>query len=127
MSTVRDIIERAFRKVGVVAHDEPMTADEADAGLAAFNEMLSAWDLDGIDLSYTDKALSDTFPLADKFREGTIYLLASRLSPEFSAPQGFDADDFFRKIQASYMTIGEATINSALTWRGRTYKSGWSS
>lgn len=129
MTTVRDIVERAHRKIGVAPLDEPLTAEMADNGLDAFNEMLSAWVLDGITLSpaFTDKALSDTFPLADKFREGTVYLLAERLRPDYTRPATFDADDFFRKVQASYTTISEVTIDTALTWRGRTLQDGWSS
>ena len=33
MTTARDIVERAFRKLGVVASDEPMTADQAANGI----------------------------------------------------------------------------------------------
>lgn len=126
MTTVRGIIERAYRKTGIVAVDEPMDADQAAAGLSAFNEMVSAWALDGITLSpaFTDALLDDTFPLADKFREGTIYLLASRLAPEWLRPVAFDADDFFRKVQAAYMVVTEATIDSTLTWQGRTLQDG---
>ena len=116
MTTVRDVIERAYRKIGVVAMDEPMDAEQGSAGLSAFNEMVSAWALSGVTLSpaFTDAAQSDAFPLADKFREGTIYLLASRLAPEWTVPVSFDADDFFRKIQAAYMAISEVTMDGNL-------------
>ncbi len=43
MTLVRVIIEDAFRKVGVVAHDEPMTADYAAHGLRELNRMLKGW------------------------------------------------------------------------------------
>lgn len=114
MATVNDIVTRAYRKIGIVAHDEAMTSDQGASGLSAFNEMLSAWALDGITITYSDLALTDTFPLADKYREGVIYLLASRITPEFAMPVGFDPSDFFRKIQASYMAISAATIPSPL-------------
>lgn len=128
MTTVRDIIERAYRKIGVVAIDEPMSAEQASEGLSAFNEMVSAWALAGVTLTpaFTDATINDAFPLADKFREGTIYLLASRLAPEWLAPVTFDADDFFRKIQAAYAVVNEVVINPALTWQGSTYPTGWS-
>lgn len=128
MTTVRDIVERAHRKIGVVAQDEAMTADQAQAGLDTYNDMLHAWALDGITLSpaFADQALADTFPLADKFREGTAYMLAGRLSPDYAAPVGFDPDDFFRKIQASYAVITPVTIDPALTHLGATLRRGWS-
>ena len=124
MATVRDIVTRAHRKIRVVAQDDGLSADEGQAGLDAFNEMLHAWALDGITLSpaFTDKTLDDTFPLADKFREGVVYLLASRLSPEYAAPADFDADGFFRKIQADYLEIATSPIDSALTHLGRTFR-----
>ena len=116
MTTVRDIVERAHRKIGVAPLDEPLTAEMADNGLDAFNEMLSAWALDGITLSpaFTDATLADTFPLADKFREGTVYLLAERLRPDYTRPATFNADDFFRKIQAAYTVIPTVTVPSVL-------------
>jgi hypothetical protein len=120
MTTVRDIIQTAFRDIGVVAQDDAMTDDQGAAGLTKFNNMLSAWALDGIAITFTDLTLDDVFPLADKYREGVGYLVASRLSPGYSAPPGFDADEFFRKIQASYMTIADASIPDPLTWKGKT-------
>ena len=39
MSTARDIVEAAFRKLGIVASDEAMTADQADNGINALNRM----------------------------------------------------------------------------------------
>jgi hypothetical protein len=43
LSQVRDLIEDAYRKIGVVAEDEPMTADQAKTGLREFNRMLRSW------------------------------------------------------------------------------------
>lgn len=91
-----------------------MNADQAATGLAAFNSMLHAWELDGIALSYSDLGLSDAFPLAAKFVEGTGYTLAGRLAHGYSAPLSFDPDGFFRKIQAAYTTIAAATLPSGI-------------
>lgn len=119
--TVHDIVIRAHRKIGVVAQDEEMTADQGRAGQDAFNEMVHAWALHGIALSpaFADKALTDDFPLADKYREGTIYLLASRLAPEYVMPATFDAGEFFRKIQADLVAVPAVSIDSALLRIGR--------
>lgn len=48
--TARDIIADALRKIGVVAMDEPMTADQADHGLRAMNRMMKAWQNRGYNL-----------------------------------------------------------------------------
>lgn len=118
MATCLDIVTRACRKIGIVAQDEPLTADMAAASLASLNDMLHAWKLSGIDLALTaDLALSDTFPMAPEFREGTIYSLASRIAPDNEAVAGFDADDFFRKIQAAYVVIADVPMPSGLIRR----------
>jgi hypothetical protein len=41
--TCRDVISDALRKIGVVAMDEPMTADQAEHGRRAFERMLRGW------------------------------------------------------------------------------------
>lgn len=115
MATVQDIVTAAFRKIGVVAEDEDLQTATLSVGVDAFNRMLHAWELRGVDLSHTDQVAGDTFALDDKFQEGVIYLLAGRLSPDYTTPAHFDADDWFRGIQAAYMTITAVTIPTALT------------
>lgn len=115
MATVADIVTRALRKIGVVAKDETASSADMADGVDAFNMMVHAWELAGVDLSHTDKISTDTFPFADAYQEGFVYLLASRLSPDYTLPQTFDADDWFRKFQAANMTITASTISTALT------------
>lgn len=114
MTTVLDIVTRATKKIGITAHDEEMDADVASNGLDALNMMLAAWKLAGVDTSHTALTMASTFPLADEFEEGTVYMLASRMASDYQRPRDFDADDFFRKIQAAYMTIDAATMPNSL-------------
>ena len=114
MATCLDIVTRACRKIGIVAQDEPLTADMASSSLDSLNDMLFAWKLAGVDLGMTaDLALADTFPMAPEFREGTVYSLAARIAPDNAAAAAFDADDFFRKIQAAYMEIDPVAMPTA--------------
>ena len=115
MPTMQDIVRRAYRKIGVVAEDEPMTADQGASGMEALNMMIHQWKLRGIAITYSDLTLADTFPLLPQFEEGTVYLLADRLAPDNGKQVGFDADDFFRAIQASYLVIEAAAMPLALT------------
>lgn len=115
MATVRDIVERAYRKIGVLAHDEDLDGGDAEVGIDAFNDMLHGWEARSVALSYSDVTLEDDFPLADKYREGTVYLLAERLAPDYSRPVSFDADDWFRCIQADYAQEYLLTVPPALT------------
>ena len=114
MPTMQDIVRRAYRKIGVVAEDEPMTADQGASGMEALNMMIHQWKLRGIAITYSDLTLADTFPLLPQFEEGTVYLLADRLAPDNGKQVGFDADDFFRAIQASYLVIEAAAMPRAL-------------
>jgi hypothetical protein len=125
MATVSKIIDRAFRKLGVKAEDEALTADQQAAGLDALNEMLAAWQLQGVSVSIYDMAATDAFPLAARFEEGVIYMLASRLSPEYVVPLGFDPDAFMRLVQANLITMPTSSVEGILTettsqrqWRG---------
>ena len=48
--TTQDLIADALRKIGVVAEDEPMTADQAASGLRAWNRLLKSWQNRGYNL-----------------------------------------------------------------------------
>lgn len=115
MATAQDIVTRALQKCRVTPIGEAPQASDASHGLDALNQMMHAWKLRGVDITHSDLGLADTFPLADAYQEGTVYMLAGRLSTDYQAPRDFDADDWFRAIQAAYMTISEATMPPALT------------
>lgn len=115
MATVSKIIDRAFRKIAVRAEDEALTADQLQAGLDALNEMLTAWQLQGVNVSIYDMRASDQFPLAPRFEEGVIYMLAARLSAEYVAPLNFDPDMFMRQVQANLITMPTSTLDGMLT------------
>lgn len=114
MATVRDIVTRACRKVGLAGKNETLDADMAQAGLDAFNEMLFGWKNVGVDVSHTEQTLDDTFALADQHREGTIMLLAARMAEEYEAAHSINVVDAFRPIQAAYMTIATVSTPKAL-------------
>lgn len=114
MPTMMDIVTRAYRKIGVSAIDETLTADEAQHGLDALNAMMHGWALRGVDITHTDKAADDPFPLASAYVEGTVFLLASHLSPDYMVPVTFNADEWWRSFQAHNMTIDEVTIPNGL-------------
>lgn len=114
MATVQDIITRAYRKIGVAADDEALTADQMAAGLDALNDMIHAWVLRGVDVRHIDYEASDNFTLEDEFREGTVYELATRLSPDYQAPVSFNSDEWFRDMRRCYMKVEESEIPTPL-------------
>ena len=105
MTTALDIVTQASRKKGILARGERLEAEAAADGIFALNAMMHAWQLAGINTTHSDLSLDDLFPLGPQFIEGTVYLLASRMAPEYTVPQSFDADDWFRKFQAAYLVI----------------------
>lgn len=116
MTTALDIVTRAFRKIDVGAEGEVLDADAASDGLVALNSMMHGWKLRSVDTEHTDLAAGDTFPLGPEFEEGTVYLLAGRLAPDYSAPQAFDADDWFRTFQAAYRVSTKVTVPKGLLY-----------
>ena len=114
MTTVLDIVTRAHRKIGVSGQGETLTAEMSADGLSAFNEMISAWELDS-GPAFSDVALSDAFPLPDSFRDGVIHILAARLSPEYELPPRFNEHDFYERIRRTFVSIDEVTFDRALT------------
>lgn len=114
MATALDIVHRALKKAAILPRGEVASAEDASDCLNSLNDMMHGWKLRGADTSHVTLALSDTFPLADEFIEGTVFLLASRISPDYQIPPAFDADDFFRGIQAAYLVIDEVAMPSAM-------------
>ena len=110
MTTAQTMVERAFRKIGVKAEDEGLTADQLAHGLDCLNVMLAGWELFSIDTGAGELISSSTFPLGRQFEEGTVYLLAERIMPDYAVPPAFSADDFLRRIQAAYMVIDDAVL-----------------
>lgn len=115
MTTVSQIVTRAFRKLGISGVGDNVTDDEMAEGVDALNMMIHGWALRGTQWSWSDQAAGDTFNLPSQYHEGVVYLLAARLSPDYQTPPTFDADDWFRAIQASDMVIEEAAMPSGLT------------
>lgn len=116
MTTALEIVTRAYRKAGISASNEPLTAEMGAEGIEALNDMIFGWKLRGVDVTHVALALADTFALGAEYVEGTVYLLASRLSPNYSLPPAFDADDWFRGIQATYTAVTPVVLPKALIW-----------
>ena len=124
MSTARDIVEAAYRKLGVVASDEPMTADQAENGVNTLNRMMHGWLLDGIDIGHVDLELADVFTMEPQFEEGCVYLLAERLSPDYAAPAQFNPSEFKKRLSAAFLIIPDSKFDRTLQ-SGFNRRHGW--
>ena len=127
---VSEIVNAAYRKIGVLGHGQALNAEQIAAGAEAFNLMVQAWRLEGIDfwlapdvdpLARLDNAeLTEDAPVPSAFLEGTIYSLAVRLAPEYTAPVQFDEDAFKRRMQAAMVKVPDVKADYTLL-RGAVY------
>lgn len=113
MTTVRDIVTRAFRKDGITAQDEEMTADQAARGLESFNGVMHSLALQGVNFGHTDVALDDAFPLAPQFQRAFVHMLAREIAPDFSVA-GVSDSEFLRQLQAFYCVVPEVPSSRVL-------------
>lgn len=126
MSTVRDCVTSALRKIGVT---DPNGNEVADA-VRSFSDMTHGWRLQGIDLWHIADAMNGGFPLPEidhgeftaespfpmpeAYREAAAFCLAAKIAPEYGAPVQFDAAAYLRQIQAGYMNINTVTLEPML-------------
>jgi hypothetical protein len=121
---ISEVINAAYRKIGVVGHGMSATAEQSSAGIEAFNLMLSAWTLDGIDAwmvpgqnpfaQVSDHQATEDFPMPPAFTEGAVYCLAARLAPEFSMQTGFSEEAFLSKMRAAFVEMPTLTIDQSI-------------
>lgn len=120
MATMQDVIERAIRRMGVTDINQPVPVVDIAAALDPFNDMLHDWRNDlGSAYSHTTKALTATFPLEDRYIQGTAALLAFRMLDQngktISEGLERDARRGWQAIMAAYVTAPEASFDDALT------------
>lgn len=116
MTTAREIITSAYKRVGIAEKDEQLEADYADYGLDALNEMMHGWKARSADTTHTTLALSDDFPLAAEYEGPTITLLANRVSSDYGVqpPPPIQVKDAWDIIAAAFFVMTEATFDDGL-------------
>lgn len=110
----REIVSLAHRKLGIQAATRPLTGEQMADGVTALNLMLHSFKTRGVDLAHVDLEADDDFTMPPEFREGVVYLLAERLSPDYMIPPTFNAKDWWRGIQAYYFDRMEVDMPQEL-------------
>lgn len=113
MATVQDIVNRAFRKIGVKAEDENLTADQAQAGVDALNMMVAAWPRMGIPAYMAPVEVGDDFPLDDWTHEAVVYCLAARLAPDYGQA-GPDDARYLQMLRAGFADPAKLAMPTTL-------------
>lgn len=104
MASVLDVVTRAFRLIGVVAEDEPMTPGQSVAGKNAFNAMIAGWALRGVHTNLYAVELNDEYPLGEQTQFAVTRLLAAELAQEYGR-QPPDTRRDWRNLAAAYMHV----------------------
>lgn len=126
MTTVRDIVSRALRRLAVVAADENPSALDASHGLAALNELVRSWAYDGVDvLLQADFTLNDGFvywvppaaltaeTIAEVLYQGTWDATAN--APALASAVG--TEGYVYRVA----TAGGTTLDGVATWAAGDY------
>jgi hypothetical protein len=121
MTTAREIISGAYRRLGLLPLGAELDPDRAAAGLTAYNDMLNAWAADGISPASAPLAFSlgDAFPFLPQFVEGAKAILAV----ELASASGIEAQPSTQKrarkayaaLLAYYVSAPQAGQDNGLT------------
>lgn len=82
--TASTVIRDALQEILVQAAEQPITADEGQSAIRLLNRMMSAWEANGIDLSYTAvNSLNDAITVVDGALDAIVLNLAIKLAPQY--------------------------------------------
>lgn len=125
MATARDLITRSMRELGVTDGYEPVSAEDAAVALDVLNDMIGAWELDGIPLGVGTVTLNTDLAVPDNHLEGMRANLSVRLAPTFgrqAAPMVVEmASRGLRALQSAYSRTRLLSVDPAMRWRRPTF------
>lgn len=128
MTTALTVIEGACRLIGILAEGEALTATQSSDALESLNNMVAAWELDGIAIGAPSWALADTINLPANHLDPIKYNLAVRLAPEYEKPVSSIvvqmAGDGYKSLQAVYGEAMDMDIDTAILSFRRRFPSG---
>lgn len=122
-ATAQQIIERAARRINVLAAQEAMTADEMTDALQILNDLLFSFPAKGIQYVHVVLAQTDTVNVPDGQVRNIILMLCDDLADDFGTPITPDLREDIRQarleLQAAYLVIDPAVPDRALRRRSR--------
>ena len=125
MATVRNLIERALRRIRELPAGETAAAEDADLALDILNGMLHRWKGQNVDTLWSDGALGDTFTIFVPPVDATAEVIAaldyqgtwdaSANSPALATGTG--TKGYFYKVA----TAGSTTLDDVTSWAVNDY------
>lgn len=114
MQTTSEIVTRALRRIGVVATDEPATADQIRSGLDALNEIGQSFRVHGVMFDMPILGASTPLPIDNACLAAFQTILAARLAEEFTVP-GPDPRPAWAQIAAFYYEVPSSDLHELTT------------
>lgn len=117
----RTLVTRALRRGQLIEQDETPTPGQAEEAVAVLNDLLFAWETDGIHLGHTTLTLDSEVELPDNHLRGVQLLLALDLAPFYDKTEAdfgnvfiAQADRAKRQLMAEYNKVPKADFDRAL-------------
>lgn len=86
MATVKEVVTDALEEILAQSSEEPIAAADGETGIRYLNDMLTMWELLGVNLGYTTvENMGDHLTVDDGALFGIKKLLAISLAPKFNA------------------------------------------
>ncbi len=124
-ATAQSVIERAARRINVLAAQEALNANEFDDCLQILNDLMAAFPAKGIQYVHATLAQTDTVNVPDEQVRNVILMLCDDLADDFGMPISADLREDIRQarqeLQNCFMVIDPAVPDKAL----RPRRLGW--
>lgn len=125
-STANELINRAARRLGILAESETLSADAAVDALSQLNEMLHGFGPRGIHYAHvTLTAGSDTVNVPDEQTRNVMLMLCQEMADDYGIPIGPQLAsailDARQSLIAAYYTIPRAVGDKGMMRRTAGY------
>jgi hypothetical protein len=125
MATARDLILRSFRELGITDGFEDASAEDAAVALDTLNDMIGAWELDGIPTGLGTLTLNTALAVPDNHLEAMRANLSARLAPVFgrqAPPMVVEmASRGLRALQGAYSKVRLLSVDPGIRSRRAPY------
>ena len=121
-ATASQVIERALRRINVLAAEEAVSANDMVDCLQLMNDMMFNFPARGIQYVHIQLAQTDTVNVPDMLVRALVHVLADELADDFGMPitpdLRADIEESKHQLQAYYFIPTPAKINRGLLrWR----------
>ena len=125
MATAGDIVNRAARRIGMLANEETLSAAEMTNALQGLNDMLFAFGPAGIRYVHSTLGQTDTLNVPDEQVRNVMLMFCKDLADDQTLPLSAsllsDIMNAKQELQAAYLVINPAVPDRALRRR----RAGW--